>query len=171
MYSGSNGTFDDGYIRYVLDNYSEPIVRLCFSYVRNMHDAEDIAQDTFCEIIKRKPVFTDENHEKAWLIRTAVNKCKNHLKSGWVSKTSSIDDNLSSPALGCEDSALDDTSRAVYDAVMELPEKYRTVIHMYYYMGLSIAEIAKANNIAAASAGTRLARGRALLKKKLGDDF
>ena len=128
MYSGSNGTFDDGYIRYVLDTYSEPIVRLCFSYVRNMHDAEDIAQDTFCEIIKRKPVFTDENHEKAWLIRTAVNKCKNHLKSGWVSKTSSIDDNLSSPALGCEDSALDDTSRAVYDAVMELPEKYRTVI-------------------------------------------
>ena len=78
---------------------------------------------------------------------------------------------MSSPALGCEDSALDDTSRAVYDAVMELPEKYRTVIHMYYYMGLSIAEIAKANNIAAASAGTRLARGRALLKKKLGDDF
>ena len=171
MYSGSNGTFDDEYIRYVLDTYSEPIVRLCFSYVRNMHDAEDIAQDTFCEIIKRKPVFTDENHEKAWLIRTAVNKCKNHLKSGWVSKTSSIDDNLSSPALGCEDSALDDTSRAVYDAVMDLPEKYRTVIHMYYYMGLSIAEIAKANNIAAASAGTRLARGRTLLKKKLGDDF
>ena len=68
MYSGSKGTFDDGYIRYVLDSYSEQLIRLCYSYVKNMHDAEDIAQDTFCELIKRKPDFADENHEKAWLL-------------------------------------------------------------------------------------------------------
>lgn len=169
MYSVTKGKYDDGYISYLLDTYSDTVIRLCFSYVRNMHDAEDIAQDTFCEIIRRKPEFNDDNHEKAWLFRTAVNKCKNHLKSGWVSKTGYIDDGVSEPS--AEDSGLDDTARAVFDAVMGLPEKYRTVIHMYYYTGLSIAEIAAAKHMSTASAGTQLARGRALLKKKLGDDF
>ena len=161
MYSGSNGTFDDEYIRYVLDTYSDLIIRLCYSYVKTMHDAEDIAQDA----------FTDNNHEKAWLLRTAVNKCKNHLKSGWVSKTVPLEDNLSDSALQTEDSGLDDTKRAVLEAVNSLPEKYRTVIHLFYYSGLSIQEIAAAKHISSATVGTQLARGRELLKKKLGDDF
>ena len=136
-----------------------------------MHDAEDIAQDVFLELIRRKPAFTDNNHEKAWLLRTAVNKCKNHLKSGWVSKTVPLEDNLSDSALQTEDSGLDDTKRAVLEAVNSLPEKYRTVIHLFYYSGLSIQEIAAAKHISSATVGTQLARGRELLKKKLGDDF
>ena len=120
---------------------------------------------------RRKPAFTDNNHEKAWLLRTAVNKCKNHLKSGWVSKTVPLEDNLSDSALQTEDSGLDDTKRAVLEAVNSLPEKYRTVIHLFYYSGLSIQEIAAAKHISSATVGTQLARGRELLKKKLGDDF
>ncbi|MCM1525544.1 MAG: RNA polymerase subunit sigma-24, partial [Ruminococcus sp.] len=73
MYSGSHERFDDEYIRYVLDTYSAMLIRLCFSYVKNMHDAEDMAQDVFCELVKRRPVFDDENHERAWLLRCAVN--------------------------------------------------------------------------------------------------
>ncbi len=170
MYSGSNGTFDDEYIRYVLDTYSVTIIRLCYSYVKSMHDAEDIAEEVFCELVKRKPVFESSEHEKAWLLRTAVNKCKNHLKSGWVSRTVPLEDNLSA-ALQQPDGNPDDIKRDVLEAVMSLPEKYRTVIHMYYYSGLSIAEIAAAKHSSAATIGTRLTRGRALLKKKLGDDL
>ena len=171
MYSGSKGTFDDEYIRYLLDTYSTMIIRLCYSYVRSMSDAEDIAEDVFCELIKRRVVFNDDNHEKAWLLRTAANKCKNHLKSGWVSKTTPLEDNLSAQELHEYDKNLDDTRRAVLEAVMSLPEKYRTVIHLFYYSGLSIAEIAAIKRISTATAGTQLARGRELLKKKLGDDF
>ncbi|MBQ7784261.1 MAG: sigma-70 family RNA polymerase sigma factor [Oscillospiraceae bacterium] len=171
MYSGSKGTFDDEYIRYLLDTYSTMIIRLCYSYVRSMSDAEDIAEDVFCELIKRRVVFNDDNHEKAWLLRTAANKCKNHLKSGWVSKTTPLEDNLSAQELHEYDKNLDDTRRAVLEAVMSLPEKYRTVIHLFYYSGLSIAEIAAVKRISTATAGTQLARGRELLKKKLGDDF
>lgn len=170
MYSGSKGTFDDEYIRYVLDTYSVTIIRLCYSYVKSMHDAEDIAEEVFCELVKRKPVFESSEHEKAWLLRTAVNKCKNHLKSGWVSRTVPLEDNLSA-ALQQPDGNPDDIKRDVLEAVMSLPEKYRTVIHMYYYSGLSIAEIAAAKHSSAATIGTRLTRGRALLKKKLGDDL
>ena len=171
MYSGSKGTFDDEYIQYVLDTYSTMLIRLCYSYVKNMHDAEDMAQDTFCELIKRKPKFESTEHEKAWLMRTAVNKCKNYLRSGWVSKTVPLEDNLSAPELVREDSGLDDTAREVFKAVMELPEKYRTVIHMFYYNELSINEIAHIKHISASTVGTHLARGRALLKNKLGGEF
>lgn len=171
MYSGSKGTFDDEYIGYVLDTYSDTLIRLCMSYVKNTHDAEDIAQDTFCELIRRKPVFGDENHERAWLLRVAINKCKNHLRSARIRNTSYIEDNLSSPALAREDSGLDETAAAVYEAVGSLPEKYRTVIHLYYYSGLSIGEIAEIKKISTATAGTQLARGRELLRSKLGGEF
>lgn len=169
MYSGSNGTFDDEYIRYVLDTYSVMIIRLCFSYVKNMHDAEDIAQDTFCELVRNKPVFESSGHEKAWLFRTAANKCKNHLKSGWVRKTVSLEDNDAAVAEQTEPSPEDTEDSAVLKAVLALPLKYRTVIHMYYYDGLSIAEIAEVKNISPNTVGTQLARGREILKRKLGD--
>ncbi len=171
MYSGSNGTFDDEYIRYVLDTYSVTIIRLCFSYVRNIHDAEDIAQDVFCGLITHRPVFESSEHEKAWLLRTAVNKCKNHLKSSWVSRTVLSDDDLSAATQQTGGSPEDDNGRELLEAVMSLPEKYRTVIHLYYYNGLSLAEIAAAKHISTATAGTQLARGRELLRKKLGEDF
>ena len=167
MYSGSNGTFDDEYIRYVLDTYSDLIIRLCYSYVKTMHDAEDIAQDVFLELIRRKPAFTDNNHEKAWLLRTAVNKCKNHLKSGWVSKTVPLEDNLSDSALQTEDSGLDDTKRAVLEAVNSLPEKYRTVIHLFYYEGYSTEEIAALTGRRPGPVRTRLSRARDKLRKLL----
>ena len=167
MYSGSNGTFDDEYIRYVLDTYSDLIIRLCYSYVKTMHDAEDIAQDVFLELIRRKPAFTDNNHEKAWLLRTAVNKCKNHLKSGWVSKTVPLEDNLSDSALQTEDSGLDDTKRAVLEAVNSLPEKYRTVIHLFYYEDYSVARIAEILHSREGTIKSQLNRGRQLLKTKL----
>lgn len=176
MYSGSNGTFDNEYIRYVLDAYSVMIVKLCFSYVKNMHDAEDMAQEAFCELIKRKPAFESSEHEKAWLIRTAVNKCKNHLKSGWVRKTVPLEDGLAVTDEAQEstpngESSPGEENNRVLSAVMSLPVKYRTVIHMYYYIGLSISEIAEVKKVSSSTVGTQLARGRELLRKKLGGDF
>lgn len=178
MHSASNGTFDDEYIRYVLDTYSDRLIKLCYSYVRSVQDAEDAAEEVFCELIKRKPVFENSEHEKAWLLRTAVNKCKNHLKSGWV-RNLKLSDDLSGdvPEAGEDpfgsgtNGVSHDDRRQVLEAVMSLPEKYRTVIHMYYYQCLSISEIAEIKQISSSTAGTHLARGRELLRKKLGGDF
>ncbi|MDE7293923.1 MAG: sigma-70 family RNA polymerase sigma factor [Oscillospiraceae bacterium] len=181
MHSASNGTFDDEYIGYLLDTYSDMLIKLCYSYVRSVHDAEDAAQEVFLEIIKRKPVFDDSEHEKAWLMRTAINKCKNHLKSSWVNKFKLSDDLSADVPEAAEDpfgsfgngtdGISQDDRRHILEAVMGLPEKYRTVIHMYYYQGLSINEIAEIKQISPSTAGTHLARGRALLGKKLGGDF
>lgn len=172
MYSGTKGTFDDEYIRYILDTYSDAVVRLCYTYVRNVHDAEDIAEDVFCELIKCRMEFESTDHERAWLLRVAANKCKNHLKSARVRYTVSLEDNLSAEqAAAEEDDLLPEEESPVVKAVMGLPEKYRTVIHLFYFEEMSIAQIASAYKMSQATVGTRLARGRALLKKKLGVEF
>ncbi|MCM1524650.1 MAG: RNA polymerase subunit sigma-24, partial [Ruminococcus sp.] len=102
-------------------------------------------------------------------LRCAVNKCKNHLKSGWISKTVPLDDSVREIADGSGEDG--DSARLVLEAVNGLPEKYRTVIHLFYYSGLSIAEIASVKGMSTATVGTHLARGRDLLRKRLGDDF
>lgn len=156
----------DAYIQYVLETYSQTIIRLCYTYVKNICDAEDIAQDVLVSLLKRNKPFEDTEHEKAWLIRIAINKSKNHLKSGWVKRTVSIDDSESDAKDLIEASASTEKSE-VMEAVLSLPEKYRTVIHLFYYNGYSINEIAQIVNKKPATIGTLLARGRTLLKKMM----
>ncbi|MBR4223490.1 MAG: sigma-70 family RNA polymerase sigma factor [Oscillospiraceae bacterium] len=162
MYSREHDPFDDKYIRYVLETYSDTVIRLCYTYVRNTHDAEDIAEDVFCELIRSRPKLESAEHVKAWLLRVAVNKCKNHLKSARVRLSVPLEDDESGDTIPPPGEGGD-----VREALMELPEKYRTVIHLYYYEGLSIQEIARVTKTNAATVGTRMARGRSLLKKKL----
>ena len=79
MYSDNIAEYGtDGYIQYVLDTYSGTLIRLCYTYVRNIFDAEDIAQDVLVALLKRGKGFDSPEHEKAWLLRTAINKSKNH---------------------------------------------------------------------------------------------
>lgn len=158
------------YFRYLLDTYSDMLLRLCYNYVRNMTDAEDLAQDTFCELVRSPQDFDSTEHEKAWLLRVAANKCKNHLNSARVRLSAPLDkdiiENTAAPSSFGEYESDSDTK--VKNAVMSLPDKYRTIIHLYYYEELSIEQIAKVLKIPPPTVGTRLARGRKLLQKKLG---
>ncbi len=152
----------DGYIEYVLDTYSQTLIRLCYTYVHNICDAEDITQDVFVALLKRGRPFDSPEHEKAWLLRTAINKSKNYLKSGWIKRTVPLDD---ADSAGSDESA--DEKNQVMEAVLSLPEKYRTVIHLFYYNGYSINEISRIVGKKAATVGTLLARGRNLLKEMM----
>lgn len=163
MYS-ENGTVSDEYIRYILETYSASIIRLCYTYVKNQEDAEDIAQDVFLELMRRGQPFEDAEYEKAWLMRTAVNKCKNLLKSSRVKRTVPLEDEYTDNESNPENNNEDNTVR---NAVLKLPEKYRTVVHMYYFSEMSIKEIAVVTGVNTATVGTRLARGREQLKKIL----
>lgn len=153
---------DDGYIQYILDTYSRTIIRLCYTYVRNIFDAEDIAQDVLVALLKRGKGFDSPEHEKAWLLRTAINKSKNHLRSGWITRTVALDD-----ADDPETDNLTAEQSEVMEAVLSLPEKYRTVIHLFYYDGYSIKEISAIVGKKPATVGTLLARGRTLLKEMM----
>lgn len=114
------------------------VLRISYTYLGNKADAEDIVQDVFLQIVDKKPDFNDETHEKAWLVRTTINMCKNKLNLFWNKNKVSIDD--------IAESAVYDeynTDSEVLKAVMSLPPKYRIVIYMYYYEGYSAAEISK----------------------------
>lgn len=154
----SGGQMSQDYIRYVLDTYSQTLIKLSYTYVRNVCDAEDIAQDVLVALLKRGKPFESTEHEKAWLLRTVINKSKNHLRSGWIKRTVSLNDTDSET-----DNSMDEKTQ-VMEAVLSLPEKYRTVIHLFYYNGYSINEIADIVGKKPATVGTLLARGRSLLK-------
>ena len=163
MYSDKTVSYGtDGYIQYVLDTYSQTLIRLCYTYVRNICDAEDITQDVLVSLLKRGKGFESAEHEKAWLLRTAINKSKNHLKSGWVKRTVPLNETDSSEI----DDSMNEKNQ-VMEAVLSLPEKYRTVIHLLYYNGYSIKEIAAIVGKKPATVGTLLARGRTLLKNMM----
>jgi RNA polymerase sigma-70 factor (ECF subfamily) len=148
----------DEYIQHVLDKYSTMLIKLAFTYVKNRADAEDMIQDVFVSLMKRTTGFESEEHEKAWLVRVTINKCKNHLKSS---------PNRLHVPLDEEVSYLPPEQSEVLSVVLSLPSKYRTVLHLFYYENYSMNEIAKMLSKRPATIGTWLSRGRNLLKTKL----
>ncbi|WP_028594432.1 sigma-70 family RNA polymerase sigma factor [Paenibacillus assamensis] len=146
-------------IQQAVATYSKNMIRIAFAYVKNVQDAEDIAQDVFLTYMQKQPVFENKEHEKAWLIRIAINKSKNFLKSGWFRTKKTIPDDLS---------YLPKEEGELLQAVLLLDRKYRIPLHLFYYEGYSIQEIAEILQTNASTIGTRLARGRHLLKTEIG---
>ena len=148
------------YIDSIVRKYSPALLRAAFSVLRNAADAQDAAQEAFLKLLQKRPAFHDEEHEKAWLIRVTVNAAKNMYKA--ARRTESLEES---------DAYVYQEYSETLNAVLSLPLKYRTVIHLYYYEGYSIKEIAAILEIPAATVGTLLARGREKLRPMLkGED-
>lgn len=143
-------------IEKTVKTYSGMIFRLCFTMLRNNQDAEDAVSEVFLKYISASKIFTSEEHKKAWLLRVATNVCKNMIKFYKVRKHISIDD----AAEYCKS----DEDIGILTELLNLPVKYRVVIHLYYIEGYKTAEIADMLSISAAAARKRLQYGRDLLK-------
>ena len=154
----------DKEIAEIYSRHSKTVYRVCFAYMKNPADTEDAVQDTFFRLIKSGPAFESEEHEKAWLIRTAANICKNTLKHWWR-KRESIDDHYD---LAVSDHIETDD---VLKAVMELPEKYKTVVYLYYYEGYPSKTIADILKKPQSTIRNYLREARAILKESLGENF
>ncbi len=146
----------------VIGKYGEQIFRLAFAYLKDRAGAEDVAQEVFLAYMEKAPGFLREEQKKSWLMRVTGNKCKNLLKSAWHQKTVFLEEELHD---------LPEHSAALLSAVLSLEEKYRIPIHLFYYGGYSLREIARLLRSNPATVGTWLARGRALLKSMMGDDW
>lgn len=143
-------------------DYSGSLLKIAYTYTKNICDAEDIVQEVFLSLMMEKKEFVSSEHIKAWLIRVTINKSKNHIKSVWISKRTSMPEKLES---------LSHKESEVLDAVFSLEEKYRIPIHLFYYEGYSIAEIAELMGRKPATIGSWLDRGRKKLKKQLGGEM
>lgn len=146
---------------YLVRTYSDTILRLSGAYLKNTADAQDICQTVFLKLLTAPRSFESQEHEKAWILRTAANACKDLLKSPWRKRTCGLD-------TCAEQSAPDAGDGAVLAAVQKLPPRYRVVIHLYYYEGYQADEIGTILNVPAGTVYTRLARGRTKLKHLLG---
>lgn len=142
----------------------DTVYRICFSFMKNTHDTEDLVQETFLRLLSSGVIFQSLEHEKAWLIVTASNLCKDTLKKWWR-KTEDITD----PSLGLQQPPFE--INGVLEAILELPKDQKTVVYMYYYEGYSTADIARYLGCPHATVRSRLSRARKTLKLQLGGDF
>lgn len=146
----------------VIRRNSDTVYRLAYSLVRTRADADDIYQEVFLRYVRKTPVFDSAEHERAWFMRVTVNCCKNFWKSPWIKRRSAYEDDMPGQSAagktGEEDALLIET-------VKRLPEKYRAVIHLFYYEQLPVEEIARITKSKAATVRTRLTRARRRLKE------
>ncbi len=151
-----NGDFSKKY-----DTYGNMLYKIAYLYFGNPHDSEDAMQEVFIKLLYKAPDFKDENHEKAWLIRTMQNTCLNMLKRP-SKRQVSIEDIPLSVTDSDSDTRLD-----IIKAVVSLEPKYKTAVVLYYYYDYSVSKIAKTLKISNSAAKMRLKRGREQLKTEL----
>ncbi len=154
-----------------LERYQRSVYKAAFSVCRNAADAEDIAQETFLAYYKNNRDFNDEDHIKAWLIKVAINKARNMAVSFWKKQRIDIPDFEAWLRENQSEYQNELQNRDVLKAVMELPEKQRIVIHLFYYEGYKAREIAKLLDMKEGSIRVQLHRGRRMLREKLQEEW
>ena len=152
-------------IKNAIDVYSDTVRRLCFVYLKNEADTEDVFQTVFIKYAYSKTEFENPEHEKAWIIRVTINQCKDLLKSFFHRKAILIDENEKLDALN--DYEVHKKENVVLAAVTELPEKYRVPIYLHYIEGYSAVEISNMLKKNVNTIYTNLDRGRKMIKEKI----
>ena len=141
--------------------HCQTVWNICYPYFMNPADTEDAVQETFLRLIRSGKAFRDEEHEKAWLIVTAKNVCRDEMKRA-RRKDVPLEE---ASALRSPETPEDETLLAI----RELPEKQRIVIYLYYYEGYGTVKISPMPHRPEASVRSDLRRGRMALKKRLGE--
>lgn len=142
----------------VFERYADMVYRLGFVRTKSQYDADDILQEVFLRYMKVWQNMQSPDHIKATILKITVNCSNNLLTSSWFKKTDPLSDTLR---------AADIPDDGTLAAVLKLPVKYRTAIHLHYYMGYSVEEIAKITSAKPATVKTWLSRGREKLKTTL----
>lgn len=148
---------------YFVEVYSrqvDTVYRVCYSFMKNKADTEDMVQETFLKLLSSKKKFDNERHEKAWLIVTASNLCKDNLKKWWR-KNENIEDFLD---IAAEPSQED----SILEVILQLPNDYKDAVYMYYYEGYSTVEIAEHLKCPESTVRSRLMRARKQLQSMMG---
>ncbi len=161
--------------------YCDMVYRIALVQTKSPSLAEDIQQDVFLALVRYSDRIRDEEHLKAWLIRVTTNACRKHFRSLWIKLTVLYDDTLLKEqetdsgdlAVSAENVSPDpaeagDEALVLREAVEQLPENSRTVIHLFYYEEMSVREIARCTGISEQNVKTRLSRARDQLRKMLG---
>ena len=142
----------------IYQQYGPALYRFCLLQMKNAADAEDALQEVFLKRLYRAPEFDSAEHEKRWLYRVALNQCRDELRRKRRTEVP-----LEAAAL----LAVPEPQRELLAHVAALPEKFRTVIHLHYYEGYTVEELAKLLGVSVSSVKMRLMRGREALRREM----
>lgn len=160
----NNSGVRTGSVRDAVESYGDMLFKLCLIMLRNHADAEDAVQETFIKYMQKAPNFTDSEHEKAWLLKVAANKCRDLIRyrSRHFTEPEEVLGNI--PALDREDSH-------ILEALMELPEKFRLALTLHYVEEYKVEEIAQLIGKSPSAVKMRLSKGRKLLEEKYRKEY
>lgn len=148
-----------------VEAYQNMVYRAALHCLGSAADAEDAVQEVFLRLYSFRGEFESGEHLRRWLLRVTVNFCRDILRSPWRKRRVSLEEVPEEPVFQRPEEA------ALYQEVMALPEKYRTVLYLFYYEELAVREIAKLLQIRQSSVTTRLFRAREKLKERLGEEW
>lgn len=156
----------DAIIERMMEQYGTAVYRMCYVYLRNQSLAEDAGQEAFIKAYRNLDSFEGKhgNSEKAWLMRIAINTCKDYQRSNWfrnLYKTKALDE-LPESAYQA-----DEHDRTVTEEIMQLPTKLKEIVLLYYYQDMTYDEIALALGVSKTTVFQRLKKAKHLLKTKL----
>ncbi len=146
----------------VIEQYSDMIRRICLLHLKNQTDTEDVFQEVFLKYVLSSQPFESAEHEKAWFIRVTLNTCKDFLKSLFRHPTVPFD------VLSEEAARVEPENLEVLEAVLCLPQKYKTALYLHYFEGYTAKEIGMLLNKKENTIYSLLSRGRELLRRELG---
>lgn len=149
------------FLRNAMAAHGDAVYRLALCRLQNTADAEDVYQDVFLRLLGQNAEAWDSEHLKAWLLRTALNRCADVRRLRLRRPVLSLEEvpDMPRPA---------DEAAELWEAVAQLPEKLRTAVHLHYAEGYQTEEIAAMLGVPAATVRTRLRRARMKLKDLLG---
>ena len=149
--------------------YADDVLRVSYFYLGDRHKAEDVCQDVFVRLMTNAPNLT-EGHEKAWLLKVALNRCRDLWRGAWVKRVV-----LGSPTFEMvpapDETAQREDEEAMMIAIHELPAAFREVILLHYYQGYGISEISEMMGLPEGTISSRLSRGRKKLETILEGGF
>ena len=140
--------------------WQDMVFRLALHQLGSYADADDAVQEVFLRLWRQKVPFASDAHLRRWLMRVTVNWYRDQLRSPWRKRRGDWDSLENQPAFETPEQG------ELYQAVMSLPEKYRTVLDLFYYEELSVREIGEVLGLSQSAVTTRLSRARKLLRER-----
>ncbi len=182
---------DDRELQLKIDTYGNMLFKLSYLRLQNVQDAEDVVQEVFYQYLKKPRTFQSPEHEKAWFLKVTLNGCRKVWRSAWKrhqavwpfenqeAAGSRPEESKNGEEPGRENGTHEpeesflrrEENRRLLRAVLALPEKYRDVIHLFYYEELSVKEIAQITGRGESTVTSQLTRGRDLLRKSLREEY
>ena len=155
----------------VVQEYRDMVYAIALTHTRQKSDADDIFQEVFLIYHRKAPAFAEEERRKAWLITTTLNCAKRLADSSWNKKIVPLHEQTSAEPLAEDFSFQNAEQDAILQALRELPAHYRSVLHLFYFEDLSVAQISRMLGIEPVTVRVRLNRARAQMRVVLKGDY